>query len=101
MTDRVLVPVAGLGVLALEPETFAAALAAVAAFAPRPAATPAAGDEPLLDADALAGALNVPVTWVESAARTGKIPAIYCGRYPRFRRTAVEAALARDAGERA
>ncbi len=99
MSDKVLIPVAGLGLLAIEPEALREALAAGAEFAPRPTASAAASTpEPLLDAEALAQALNVPATWVESAARTGKIPAIYCGRYPRFRRSAVEAALAREAG---
>jgi len=50
-------------------------------------------DSPLLDSEELAAALRVPVTWVETAAREGRIPFYRIGRYVRFRRTEVEAEL--------
>ena len=92
MSDKVLIPVVGLGVLALEPEAFRQALSDGAALAAQPAvaATP---DDPLLDAAQLASALGLPQTWVEQAAREGRIPAIRAGRWRRFDRRAVEAAL--------
>ncbi len=93
MSDQVLIPVAGLGVLALDREVFDAALAAGRALIAAPSASPSVTDEPLLDAVQLAAALNVPVTWVETAARQQRIPSQEFGRWRRFRRSDVEAAV--------
>jgi len=94
MTDRVLVPVPGLGVLALELDTYRRALAEGAQLAGVGAAdAPTATDEPLLDAEALAAALSLPVSWVEESARQRRIPSIQAGRWRRFSRRAVERAL--------
>jgi hypothetical protein len=61
---------------------------------------PVADAEPLLDAAQLSAALgNVPVTWLEAAGRDGRIPSVECGRWRRFRRSVVEAALAKNGGE--
>jgi excisionase family DNA binding protein len=38
----------------------------------------------LMDADEIAAVLNVPVSWVRSAAREGAIPHVKLGRYVRF-----------------
>lgn len=94
MSDRVLVPLASGQWLALEPEAFRQALEAGSALASQPAAAQSS-DEPLMDADALAKVLNLPVTWIEQAAREGRIPSIQAGRWRRFRRSAVEAVLSR------
>lgn len=50
-------------------------------------------ESPLLDSEQLGVALQVPATWVEAAAREGRIPFYRMGRYVRFRRSEVEAAL--------
>jgi excisionase family DNA binding protein len=92
--DRVLVAVPGLGVLALDPEAYRQALAEGAALAGAQGAKATAVDEPLLDAAQLAAALGLPQTWVEQAAREERIPSIKAGRWRRFNRAAVEAALA-------
>lgn len=92
MSDRVLLPLPDGRWLALSRETFETALvegcAAVAS-----AAAPRQADEPLLDADELAAALKLSVTWVEQAAREQKIPSVQAGRWRRFRRADVERAL--------
>jgi excisionase family DNA binding protein len=42
-------------------------------------------EERLLTAEEVASMLNVPVTWVYRAARTGELPSVRLGRYVRFR----------------
>ena len=93
MSDRVLVPLPDGRWLALETEAFRQALEAGSAMAPCSEAQPA--DDPVLDAEQLAAALNLPVTWIEQAAREGRIPSIQAGRWRRFKRSAVERALAK------
>lgn len=56
-------------------------------------AAASADDERLLDAEELAAALNLPRNWIEEHARSGEIPHIRAGRWVRYRRSAVEAAL--------
>lgn len=100
MTDKVILPLPDGRWLALCAEAFEEALRAGAHFAPPPPAAPAAVRELLLDSTQLAAALGVPQTWVEQSARLGRIPSVRAGRYVRFSRRAVEAALARNgAGE--
>jgi excisionase family DNA binding protein len=102
MSDKVLVAVPGLGVLALEPDVFRQALAQGATLAGRPESTPGAPvDEPLLEAEELAEVLKLPVTWIEQAAREDRIPSIQAGRWRRFKRSAVEAVLTADGRGRA
>jgi excisionase family DNA binding protein len=93
--DLVLIPLPGIGTLALSGEAFAAALAAGAGaiVAPVPSPHEHGADEPLLEAEELATALNLPTSWVEAAARSGKIPSVKAGRWRRFNRRAVERAL--------
>src|SRR5438309_651840 len=93
MSDRVIVPVAGLGVLALDRETFATALAEGAKLIAAPASSTSVTNEPLLDADQLADLLKVPATWIEQKAREGIIPSLEFGRWRRFRRSEVEASV--------
>jgi excisionase family DNA binding protein len=98
MIDRVLVALPNGQWLALAPDLFREALAAGGAVAEgslHPPETPAnASDEQLLDARQLGKALALPVTWLEQAAREHRIPSIQAGRWRRFRRSAVEQALA-------
>ena len=102
MTDKVvLVPVAG-GVLALEVDAYRRALAEGAALIGAGGSAAAPDDEPLLTAEQLSAKLgDIPVTWIEAAGRDGRIPSVECGRWRRFRRSAVEAALSGNKGGRA
>lgn len=94
MSDKVLIPLAGIGTLALDREAFEAALAEGAGITAPP---PSAGsDEPLMDSEQLAAVLHIPQTWLEQAAREQRIPSIQAGRWRRFRRSAVEQALSRS-----
>jgi len=98
MSDKVVLIVPGFGTLAFESESaYRAALELGAKLFPRSRHVGGDvgrdGDEQLVDADQLAEALSLPVTWVEQAAREHRIPSIQAGRWRRFRRSAVERAL--------
>jgi excisionase family DNA binding protein len=93
MSNLVLIPLPGIGTLALNREVYEDALAAGRDLSAAPGPSAAPGDEPLVDADQLASSLGVPVTWIESAARQGRIPSLEFGRWRRFRRSEVEAAV--------
>ncbi len=43
----------------------------------------------LLDAQAVADLLSVPLSWVRASTRSNTIPHLYIGRYPRYRRSSV------------
>lgn len=102
MADRVLIPLPGIGTLALEREVYEDALSAGRDLGAAPGTSAAPSEEPLVDADQLASTLGVPVTWIESAARQGRIPSLEFGRWRRFRRSEVEAAVRSEReGERA
>ena len=92
MPQRVLIPLPGVGILALDEETYRHALEEGAKFTlpPEPTTDP---NERLLDSQQLADALQVPVTWIEQQAREGNIPSLPFGRRRRYRRSAVEAAI--------
>lgn len=87
MTDRVLIPLAGVGTLALEREVFAAALAAgaelMATSAPSPATSTVA---PLfVNAEEIARLTDTAPSWWESAARDLDCPSVFIGRVRRFK----------------
>jgi excisionase family DNA binding protein len=93
--EIVLVVLPGLGTLALDRQDFDRArkrgqemLASASPVEP-----PGAAEEPLLDSVALARLLCVPTTWLEQAARDGRIPCVRLGRRVRFRRSQVEDAV--------
>lgn len=92
MGQRVLIPLPGVGTLALDEESYRRALEEGAKFNPllEPHADP---NERLLDSQQLADVLQVPVTWIEQKAREGNIPSLPFGRRRRYRRSAVEAAI--------
>ena len=95
-TTRVLIPVPGLGVLALPADRLAAALAEGAALSSAPGgshAVESASMEKLMDADELASHLGVAASWLEQAARQGRIPSLMFGRWRRFKRSEVERAV--------
>jgi excisionase family DNA binding protein len=47
--------------------------------------------EPLVDAQAVAEHLAVPVSWVREQTRNGAIPVVELGRYRRYRISEVDA----------
>jgi excisionase family DNA binding protein len=49
--------------------------------------------EPLVDAQAVAEHLGVPVSWVRESTRSGAIPHLQLGRYKRYRLGDVDAWL--------
>lgn len=92
MAHRVLIPLPGIGTLALDEEAYRRAIEEGARLnpIPQPAEDP---NERLLDSQQLAEILQVPVTWIEQQAREGNIPSLPFGRRRRYRRSAVEAAI--------
>jgi hypothetical protein len=86
MSDRVLIPIPGVGTLALSLESFTAALVAGGDVIAGPSPSPAgSAPEPLLDADQAAAQLNVTARWLEDSARAGIVPHHKLGRFIRFR----------------
>jgi hypothetical protein len=86
MSKLVCVPLPDGRWLALDSETFAAALATGAEMmADSPPSPTAASAEPLLDADQAAAQMNVTSRWLEDSARAGIIPHIKLGKFTRFR----------------
>jgi hypothetical protein len=94
MSDRILIPLPGIGTLELTRAQYEAALRPIAAPAPSNAVVVPTGTNELLDAKAVARALSLPTSWVREKARQGEIPCMYAGRYVRFNLAAVQKALA-------
>ena len=92
MGQRLLIPLPGVGTLALDEETYRRALEEGAKFNLRPQSSEDP-NESRLDAKQLADVLQVPVTWIEQQAREGNIPSLPFGRRRRYRRSAVESAI--------
>ena len=44
------------------------------------------GENKLLDSQQVAAILNVPISWVYSAAERGELPSLKIGKYRRFHR---------------
>lgn len=96
MTDRVLVPLPDGRWLALAPEVFAEALDHGSRLIAAPASSAVASNaqsEPLLGSDELAQVLGIPSSWIDQKAREGAIPSLEFGRWRRFKRSEVEAAV--------
>jgi hypothetical protein len=85
VADRLLIPLPDGRWLALDRETFAAALSAGAEMTAGAAPSPATSAEPLLDADQAAERMNVTARWLEDSARAGIIPHVKLGKFTRFR----------------
>jgi excisionase family DNA binding protein len=51
-------------------------------------------DEPLLDVNDAAALLNVRVSWIREATRTGLLPCLHVGRHVRYTRGMLESWLA-------
>lgn len=86
MSDRVLIPLPGIGTLALSREAFAEALAAGGDLSGALSAPAASSDEPLLvDAAQLGRLTSTAPSWWESAARDLDCPSVFVGRVRRFK----------------
>lgn len=86
MADRVLIPLPGVGTLALTREEYEAGLAAGRELsgAPAPSLEPTA--HPLfVDATEIARLTNTAVSWWESAARESDCPSLFIGKVRRFK----------------
>jgi len=96
VSDRVVIPLPGIGTLVLHVEVYRDGLEEGAKLFP-PAASVGArtteSDEPLMNAAEIARAVNVPKTCIYERAKRGDIPAVKVGKHWRFRRTDVLAAL--------
>lgn len=84
MADLVLIPVPGLGVLALDSEAFVAALVAGTALRPLAESSAAPAAPRLMTSEQLGEQLSIPATWLEEAARRDEIPSVRAGKYVRF-----------------
>jgi hypothetical protein len=84
MADRVLIPLPGVGTLALSGDVYLNGLAEGAKLCGAPA--PSMADEPLLiDAEKLAQLTSTAASWWESAARDLDCPSLFVGRVRRFK----------------
>ena len=80
MTDRVLVPIAGVGTLILDADAYQVALQPVSM-----PSTPVEAAEPLLvDAAKLGELTSTSASWWEAAARESDCPSIFVGKCRRF-----------------
>jgi len=80
VTDRVIVPIAGIGTLVLDAEVYHAALQPVSTGPSRIEA-----EQPLLvDAAKLGELTNTAASWWEAAARNSDCPSLFVGKYRRF-----------------
>jgi hypothetical protein len=84
MSDRVLIPLPGIGTLALSREDYEAALAAGHALSAAPGAPATPQASKLLTAEEMEAATGVPASWFASQARERRIPFRKLGRYVRF-----------------
>jgi len=86
MTDRVLIPLPGIGTLALDGEVYQAALAEGARLNGPPAPSSEASAHPMfVDAAEMARLTNTAATWWESAARESDCPSVFIGKVRRFK----------------
>src|SRR5580658_6907783 len=92
MTDRVLIPLPGVGTLSLTREAYEAALIPITA--PGKETAPAApSPESLVSAKSIAEALSLPLSCIYEYAKAGRIPSVRAGRHVRFNHAQVLAAL--------
>lgn len=93
MSDRVLIPLPGVGTLELPREVYERCLRPSAPQATQTSVAPPSATSGLLDARGVASALSLPVSWIREKARQGAIPCEKAGRYVRFDLVAVRRAL--------
>jgi excisionase family DNA binding protein len=90
MSDRILIPLPGIGTLSLSREAYEAALVPIVA---ETKAAPAAPADTLVNAKAISASLNLPVSCVYEYAKAGRIPSVRVGRHVRFNQSQVLSAL--------
>src|ERR1700726_2664442 len=90
MSDRVLIPLPGIGTLSMTREQYEAALIPNAP-AEIPREQPAA--QSLVSAKSLSTALSLPVSCIYEYAKAGRFPSVRVGRHVRFNLSQVLAAL--------
>lgn len=93
MSDMVLIPLGGLGVLRLTREQFDAALVPATAAAPAPVAIGAEAAPALLTPEECAALSHTARSWWIRKARRGEIECTRVGRLVRFTREQVQKAL--------
>ncbi len=98
MSDRVLIPLPGIGTLDLPREVYEASLR-LAGGSPHEPAAATTDSEPLLNASEMAREPKLPKSCIYEKARTREIPSVRVGKHVRFRRSAVFAALGATASE--
>ena len=80
MTDRVIIPIPGVGTIVLDADSYQAAL--------RPATMPSsevkAQPQLLVDAAKLGELTSTSASWWEAAARDSDCPSVFVGKYRRF-----------------
>ena len=91
MTDRVLIPLPGIGTLELSREAYDAALRPIEA--PNPQTGIVSDPGLLVTAKALAVTMSLPVSCIYEYAKAGRIPCVRAGKHVRFNAAAVRAAL--------
>lgn len=80
MTDRVIIPIAGVGTLVLDADAYQAALQPLST-----ASSQIGAEQPLLvDAAELGELTRTSASWWEAAARDSDCPCIFVGKYRRF-----------------
>ena len=84
MTDKILIPLPGIGTLELSAEQYAKALRPLQATMAAPVAPSAAPNVELLTADETALRFSLPKSWLLEKARQDVIPHKRIGRYVRF-----------------
>lgn len=85
MSDRVLIPVPGVGTLAMTLEAYQQALADGAQLCPAPAPAAGSSDDTLLvSSEELGRRTDTAASWWEAAAREGDCPSVFVGRVRRF-----------------
>jgi excisionase family DNA binding protein len=84
VADRVLIPLPGIGTLALEHDAYEAALALGASLARQATSSQSVAVDALLTAEQVATRLSLPQSWIEEATRQGRLPCHEFGRYKRY-----------------
>lgn len=93
MSDRFLIPLAGIGTLSLTREEFEAALIPIVTVAAQPNPNAAVQPESLVSAKTLSASLSLPLSCIYEYAKAGRIPSVRVGRHVRFNHSQVLAAL--------
>jgi hypothetical protein len=83
MTDRIILPLAGIGTLVLDGDAYRAALAEGAKLT-APESPPSPTSPALVDAEQLGELTNTKASWWEAAARESDCPSVFVGKYRRF-----------------